>query len=231
MYKHLDYANNLPEVINQQTSFGRFYQSPITKLWYPSVTTVTGHAKAAFFAEWRKNPENAKKMTTSANKGTRVHNIIEKVLQNDNSVLDKSDLFSKIIVDQISPHLKKIQNVHYQEVCLWSDTMKMAGRVDCVAEYDGVLSIIDFKTSTKEKKEEWITNYFEQTTCYAIMHQERFNVPITQVVVLITCDDGTVQEFVKPTKSYVPSLVKTIKNYYNDYNFDDIQTRINNASV
>lgn len=228
MYHHLNYAQNLPEVINKQTSFGRFYQSPNTYLWYPSVTTVTGYAKSAFFAEWRKNPENAKKMNASANKGTRVHNIIEKILQNDNTVLNNSDLFSKIIVDQMSGYLKKIQNIHYQEVCLWSDMMKMAGRVDCVGEYDGVLSVIDFKTSTKEKKEEWITNYFEQTSCYAVMHKERFGKSIEQVVVLITCDDGTIQEFVRPVKHYVPLLVKTIKNYYADHDFEEIQARIIN---
>jgi ATP-dependent exoDNAse (exonuclease V) beta subunit len=93
---------------------------------------------------------------------------------------------------------------------LYSDKYKVAGRVDCVAEYKGTLSIIDFKTSTKEKNDEWNENYYIQGSAYAEMFGERTGIEISQVVILVVTEDGTVQEFIKDKKDYLDRLSETI---------------------
>ena len=89
----------------------------------------------------------------------------------------------------------------------------MAGRVDCIAEYDGKLSIIDFKTSTKERNDEWNENYYIQASAYAEMFEEQTGTPIEQIVILVVTEDGAVQEFVKEKYDYIPLLVETIDNF------------------
>ena len=89
----------------------------------------------------------------------------------------------------------------------------MAGRVDCIAEYDGKLSIIDFKTSTKERNDEWNENYYIQASAYAEMFEEQTGTPIEQIVILVVTEDGVVQEFVKEKYDYIPLLVETIDNF------------------
>jgi genome maintenance exonuclease 1 len=99
----------------------------------------------------------------------------------------------------------------------------MAGRVDCIGEYDGVLSVIDFKTATKTKKEEWIQNYFEQATAYAIMYEELYGEPIKQIVIMITTSEGEIQIFKKKTKDYISPLNETIKNFWKSNQMNTIQ--------
>jgi ATP-dependent exoDNAse (exonuclease V) beta subunit len=206
---------------------GRFYQSPTNNCWYPSVTTVTGFAKKDFFAEWRKNPDNAKEMNRAARRGTTLHNITEKFIKNDPDYRVNQNVIVLELFDRLkSAYLKNINNVLFQEESLWSDYLKMAGRVDCVAEYKGELSIIDFKGSTKEKKEEWVTNYFEQTTCYSLMLQERTGIRCKNIVVLVACEDGTMQEFIKRPIDYVKSLKASVDNYWKHNDFDELQEKL-----
>ena len=84
----------------------------------------------------------------------------------------------------------RIDNIHFQEAPLYSHEFGIAGRVDCIAEFDGVLSIIDFKTSAKRKKKEWIESYFVQETGYVKMYEERSGLKIPQIVTAITCNTG-----------------------------------------
>lgn len=177
---------------------------------YPSVTTVTGFEKSKFFAEWRrKNPKEAKRVTQ---RGTKLHAVIESYLNNnlDSEAIpfDIMDLFL-VLKDEID----KIDNICVQELPLWSKTMKLAGRVDCIAEYDGQLSIIDFKGSTKLKKKEEIDNYFMQATAYAIMWQELTGERVDKIVILIATETGEAQVFVESPLKYVKSLYQTIQNY------------------
>jgi len=205
---------------------GRFYQSPTTNLWYPSITTVTGHSKKAFFKEWNKIPGNMEIKKAAGSRGDKIHDLAEKYLTNkpiDNTLLTTKEVE---LFQRIEPELNNIQNIQLQEQTIWSDTMKIAGRVDCIAEYNGVLSVIDFKTSLKQKKKEWITDYFEQATGYSIMFQERTGIKIGKIVIIITCEDGMLQVFEENPINYVKSLYNTTKNYFNDNNFDYIQTLI-----
>ena len=121
-----------------------------------------------------------------------------------------------VLFEQFKSFVEKIDNIRAQEVPLYSDALKMAGRVDCVADYDGTLSIIDFKTSKAEKKEEWIESYFAQATAYAIMWKEMTGETIEQVVILVTSMDGSSQEFIRKPIDYVPVLKNMIDGYWKD---------------
>jgi genome maintenance exonuclease 1 len=109
--------------------------------------------------------------------------------------------------------LHRIDNVRAQEVPLWSHTLKLAGRVDCVAEFDGKLSIIDFKGSTRRKSPSNITNYFCQATAYSIMWNEMMGEEIDQIVILISSEDGANQVFVKKPVDYVRELHRALELY------------------
>ena len=111
--------------------------------------------------------------------------------------------------------LNNIDNVYAQEVPLYSKLLKLAGRVDCVAEYKGKLSIIDFKGSTREKRISDIDNYFQQATAYAIMWKELTGQTIDQIVILITSEDGSTQEIVDNPINHVASLRQTITDFQN----------------
>ena len=109
--------------------------------------------------------------------------------------------------------LQKIDNVYAQECGLYSDKYKVAGRVDCIAEYDGIPSIIDFKTSTSERKDSYNENYYIQASAYAEMFEERTGIAINQVAILVITEDGVVQEFIKDKFEYLPLLKDTIKDW------------------
>ena len=100
---------------------------------------------------------------------------------------------------------------------MYSHKLTLAGQVDCVAEYNGKLSVIDFKTANKERKEDWIENYFLQTTAYAIMYEELFGKRIDQLVILMAGEDGTMRSFVKDKKIFEPKLEESIKYFYKYY--------------
>ena len=97
---------------------------------------------------------------------------------------------------------------------MYSPKLTIAGQVDCVAEYNGKLSVIDFKTANKERQESWIDNYFLQTTAYAQMYEETFGKTIDQIVILLASEDGSVQNFIKEKKDYMDPLMQSIKDFY-----------------
>ena len=119
----------------------------------------------------------------------------------------------KMAFNQMLPIVNRIDNVHYLETMLYSETLGLAGQVDCIAEFDGVPSVIDFKTSLKTKREEWILNYFEQCTCYSLMYEEMTGIKAKQIVVLISVDNKEPQVFVKQRKDYIPELVNKVKQF------------------
>jgi len=177
---------------------------------YPSVTTVIGWKKREFFAEWRrKHPEESR---YALQRGNDFHTLIEHYMQNEVPSVHSDDRTQKMF-DLIKPELHKINNIVAQEVALWSDVMKLAGRVDCIAEYDGKLSIVDFKTSKKMKDEYEIEDYFLQATCYAIMVEERTGVEIPNIVILMACEDGSSLVFQQSPKKYIKKLMETIRLY------------------
>jgi len=198
------------------TSSGRKYQTPTGKQ-YPSVTTVLSILSEEAIQKWRARvgAEEANKIShRAATRGTAVHEIIEKYLDNDpqfkegympNIISDFMDV--KQILDE------RVGTIYAQECPLYSDYLKIAGRVDCVAEFDGKPSIIDFKTSRKTKKKSWIENYFIQESAYAIMWEERTGMPITQLVTIISVDNEDSQVFIEHRDNWDAKLLETIDEY------------------
>jgi genome maintenance exonuclease 1 len=115
--------------------------------------------------------------------------------------------------NQFVPILDRLENVHYLETMLYSETLGLAGQVDCIAEFDSVPSIVDFKTSLRPKREDWILSYFEQCTCYSLMYEEMTGIKCKQIVVLISIDHEEPQVFVKDRKDYMPELARKIKQF------------------
>ncbi len=140
----------------------------------------------------------------------------EDYLNNANINHHQKDFLPWYLFTQLQKVLDNINNINAQEAGLYSDKWGIAGRVDCIAEYDGKLTVIDFKTSTKEKKEEWIENYFIQCTAYCEMFEERYDQPIDQIAILIVCEDGAVQTFVKDKNDYVPLLQPAIDEFWSE---------------
>lgn len=178
---------------------------------FPSVTTVTGWEKQQFFSEWRKkNPDESKRVTV---RGTKFHSLIESYLNNEELDVDNMISNYKVLFNLLKPELDKINNIVAIETPLWSKILGLAGRTDCIAEYDGKLSIIDFKASTKEKRKQDIENYFLQASAYALMFQERTNIIVDNFAILIACEDGLKQVFQGNPLHYVKPLKKAINKY------------------
>ena len=221
-FVHKDLDTQLDSLSSMQRGGLRLYETPSGKL-LPSVTTVVGFEKQAFFAEWRrKNPKEARRVTA---RGTRLHTIIEHYLDNDFDAEDPKSKSEILPTDLelfllMRPHLDNINNIIAQEVPLWSEKVGLAGRVDCIAEYNGKLSVIDFKGSTREKREEDIDNYFEQATAYAIMFAERTGINIDNIVIIIASEDGTTQVFEKNPIDYVKSLRDKIVSFKEVYKYE-----------
>ena len=183
----------------------------------PSITTVLSILSRDSIAKWRKRvgEEEADRISYRAStRGTAVHEIIEKYLDNKEDYRDgyTPDIIESFI--NIKPVLDgRIGRIYAQEAPLYSNHLGVAGRVDCVAEFDGKLSIIDFKTSKKPKQMKWITNYFMQESAYAIMWEERTGTPITQLVTIIAVDQNEPQVFIEHRDNWVRPLRDTITKY------------------
>jgi hypothetical protein len=205
--------NHKPIELPQAERIDGFYQTPDGR--FPSVTTVVGWKKNQFFAEWRKN--NPKEAVRTRNRGTKLHSLIESYIKNTPEFSKNQDLYTLDLFNQIQSEINKIDNIRAVEGFLWSKPLRIAGRADCIAEYNDVLSVIDFKGSTKPKRKDDIHNYFLQATAYACMWEERTGEKIPQIVILISCDDGTTQVFVEETKKYKKDLAVAIKEWRDEY--------------
>ena len=197
----------------------RLYETPEGNK-YPSITTVLSVRNKQGLTEWRKRVGNdvANHIArTAAARGTKVHHMCEDYLNNMESEWPekfkehKKNFLPYCLFTQLKEKvLCNVNNIYAQEAGLYSDKYKVAGRVDCIAEYKGTLSIIDFKTSTKEKNDEWNESYYIQGSAYAEMFGERTGIEISQVVILVVTEDGTVQEFIKDKQEYLNRLSETI---------------------
>ena len=212
-FDHVKLNGELPEITTESIKGKRFYVTPEGNK-YPSITTVLSDRNKEGIVKWRESVGNDvanQVMRQAASRGTAVHTLIENYLNNEE--LSKQDVLPVALFVTIKSELDNINNIRIQEGGLYSDKLGVAGRVDCIAEYKGKISVIDFKTSTKEKKEEWVENYFIQGSAYCEMYEERFLQPIEQVVILIVTEDGAVQTFIKDKRDYLPLLKTAIKEF------------------
>ena len=189
----------------------RLYETPDGS-FYPSVTTITGQMTKKAITEWRARvgEKEANRVSKAASsRGTSIHKLCEQYVLNqmdDVKVMPSN----KEMFDAMSNHLRDhVDNIHGVESFLYSDFLRTAGQVDCIAEYDNVLSVIDFKTSKKKKPEAWIQNYFVQAAAYSFMFEERTNIQIPQLVIMIGVDgEDEPQVFTKNTKERNQYLLK-----------------------
>lgn len=181
---------------------------------YPSITHVLSILSNEVIEKWRDRigHEEAQKISEHAsNRGIDLHTALELHLKNEIPIfpLDPRNKV-KIMFNRIKRVLLKVDNIVAQEIPLYSDVLRIAGRCDCIAEYNGVLSIIDFKGTTKAKKKDWIKSYFLQTTAYSLMFQERTGMIAEQIVILMSGEDFSCQIFVEQRDKYVQPLKETI---------------------
>ncbi len=201
------------------TDSGRKYFTPEGNS-YPSITTVlSAFTDKKFLVEWRKRigEEEANKITKkSSTRGTKLHSICEKYLLNEMNEMKIKTLMPDIkdFFLQLKPYIdENVDNVYGTEQALYSDVLKIAGRTDCIAEWNGKISIIDYKNSIRMKEEKNIQNYFIQCTAYAQMFEFLTKKPIEQIVVAIANEEGKPQIFVRETTKYLLILNKMTEDY------------------
>jgi len=201
----------------------RVYLTP-TGDKFPSVTTVISNnkEKMAGIARWRARVGEEKANNTSSrstSRGTKYHSIVEDYFNNNLDLKKYSKFPLPVLMFQHSrPILDRINKIYLQEAALYSKHLELAGRVDCIAEYDGVLSIIDFKTAAEPKREKYLYDYFVQETAYACMLQENYGLSVKQLVTIVACENGETQvRVVPPKKEYFMKLMSYIDEYQERY--------------
>jgi genome maintenance exonuclease 1 len=192
----------------------RLYETP-SGFAYPSVTTVTGLHTAKGIAEWRKRVgnEEANRISSKASaRGTRIHQYCEDYLRGN---IFEADMFDLEMFNSIKPLLDQIDNIHCLETPLWSDFLQVAGTVDCIAEFQGKLSVIDFKTSSKPKDRDDIHNYFMQTSAYAVAFEERTGIPVGRMVIIMAVDNDDPRWFIEKRDNWIGGFRKLRLDYKN----------------
>ena len=219
--------SKLPTTKGKRIDGFRFYQ--IDGKNYPSITTVLGVQKKEGLEKWRKavGEEAANwEMGRAARRGKATHTLVEQYLKGETPAI--RDVLPLGLFRLMKPYLDQIDNVQLSEEVMYSSKLTIAGQVDCVADYNGKLSVLDFKTANKERKEDWIENYFIQTCAYAIMYEELFGKRIEQLVILMAGEDGTMRSFIKDKKDFEKKLEESIKyfyKYYEELNKDKIKQK------
>jgi len=196
---------------------GHYYQTPSGKI-YPSITTMLQKTqsieKQQSLQQWREQEVASNYITQEAAIiGSETHKLIENYL-NGLETMEKPRLLSEAHFSNLLPFVDKINDIHGIELRLYSDKMKLAGTSDCVAKYDGILSIIDYKTKRSNQKEEWLTDHFIQATSYGEMFRELTGIKIDQIVILVSSEKNTRTEFIKNPNDYLDILEKRISQYY-----------------
>ena len=195
--------SDLQKLPRRNVNGKRLYETPDGS-YYPSVTTITGQMNAKAISEWRQRvgEKVATQITTQASaRGTSIHKLCEHYIlgtMDDVQVMPSN----KEMFDAMANHLAEtVGKVYAVEGFLYSDFLRSAGQVDMVAEYNGTLSIVDFKTAKKKKREDWIQNYFVQEAAYSFMFEERTGMQVPQLVTIIGVDgESEPQVFIKNTK-------------------------------
>ena len=191
----------------------RYYTTPEGDR-LPSVTTVIGAKGKKAIMEWRQRvgAEEADRVARKASsRGTNVHTLCERYLNNQPLGTIMPDALEMFL--SVKPYLNRINIIHYQECALWSVNLGLAGRVDCIAEFDGVLSVIDFKTSKRIKKKEDIDSYFAQCVAYACMYEELIGQGIHQIVIIMAVENSEPLIFIEKTEDHLNTLLEYIKFY------------------
>ena len=217
MFNHLEGYESV-SLPTENIDGKRYYTTPEGK-HYPSVTTVTGLLNRVWLKKWKKSvgEEKANKISRKASgRGTRYHHLQEDFLNNNltEERLKETTPLDLYMFNQTKEITSKLGDIYMLEGSMYSNDLEMAGRVDCVAEFAGKVSVIDFKTSTKPKVPSKIKGYFMQETAYAVMFEEMYGVPINRIVTIIAVEEtGQSQMFVEEPSKWIEPL-KELRNQY-----------------
>jgi genome maintenance exonuclease 1 len=218
MFNHINVE--LPQLERETIDGVRYYSVPDEEelLKLVSITSITSHFNREIFINWRKKvgEEEADKITKAAtSRGTDMHSLVENYLDNKDlpSVAPMADFLFKIAKTEIN----RINNIYALEGSLYSKQLGIAGTVDCIAEYNGELAIIDFKTSKKPKPREWIEHYFVQCMAYGCMLYELTGISVKKLVIIMACENGECVVYEERDKSkYIKLLGKYIRKFVGD---------------
>jgi len=219
MFNHVEIE--FPQLERETIDGVRYYDGPDgNKL--VSITSITSWINRQIFMNWRKKvgAEEADKITKAAtSRGTDMHTLAECYLHNRD--LPPVQPLSEYLFKQAKPDLNKIDNIHAIETSLYSERLGIAGTVDCIAEYEGELAVIDFKSSKKPKPREWIDHYFVQCAAYACMLFEMTEIPVKKFVIIMSCENGecvVYEEYDK--RKYINLLSQYIREFV-EYKLQD----------
>tara|TARA_B100000212_G_scaffold339680_1_gene318610 strand:+ start:5977 stop:6651 length:675 start_codon:yes stop_codon:yes gene_type:complete len=216
MFNYVGSPKEICELESRTLERGRFYK--LDDVWVPSVTTVIGHQSKAGILEWQKRVgfhEAEKIRMKSSWRGTKYHNLVEKYLRNEDvENRTEGEGLTSYLFRSARKDLDRITNIHLIEAPLFSRNLYLAGRVDCLAEFDGELAVIDFKTTRELKKPEWLENYFVQCSAYAYMYYEHTGIEVDKLVTISVSESGEMQVEQRYDKEkYVNKLLDYIKEY------------------
>ena len=218
MFNHVDI--DLPSLERETIDGVRYYKVPDDEelLRLVSITSVTSHFNKHIFERWRKKvgDEEANRVTKAAtSRGTDMHTLVEDYLHNRN--LSDVQPISELLFKIAKQDLNRINNIYALEGSLYSKQLGIAGTVDCIAEYDGELAIIDFKTSKKPKPREWIEHYFVQCMAYGCMLYELTGISVKKLVIIMACENGECVVYEERDKSkYIKLLTEYIGKFVRD---------------
>ena len=217
-FEHCNHLGDL-ELDKKEVDGIRLYKLPNDE-WVPSITSVTSHYNREVFLEWRRKvgDEEANRVTKEATtRGTDYHEAAQAYLENRDLVWENYLPATRYMFQSSKQHLDKIGKIHAIERTLYSEYLGLAGRVDCIAEYDGELAVIDFKTSKYIKPEKWVQQYFVQETAYACMYYELTKIPVKKLITIMVTPSGETHVYDKRNKGdYIKLLVKYVKEFVKD---------------
>ena len=217
-FNHIPVNFTQSELIEKDDS--HYYQTP-SGIVYPSITTMLQNTqteeKKQSLQNWREQEIASDYITLEASIiGSETHKLIENYL-NGEEILENFRLLSDAHFNNLLPFVNKINDIHGIELRLYSDKMKLAGTSDCIAKYNGKLSIIDYKTKRSNQREEWLTDHFIQATSYGVMFKELTGIKVDQIVILVSSEKNTRMEFLKNPDDYLDLLEQRIDQYYSKY--------------
>ncbi len=215
MFNHIPINFQQAELIEKDDE--HYYQTPNGDV-FPSITTILQKTMSAdkqqSLQDWKDQESAAQYITEESSiVGTQTHKLIENHL-NGITQTDEVRLLSVAHFNNLIPFLQKINDIHGTELRLYSNEMKLAGTSDCIAKYDGELSIIDYKTKRSNQQEEWMTDHFIQGTAYSQMFKELTGIEVKQVVILVSSEKNTRMEFVKRIDDYKDLLTQRLNQFY-----------------
>ena len=202
-------------MVTENKNGKRHYVTPSGEL-YPSITTVLGELSKAAIQKWRKRvgETEANKISGKASRrGTKLHSVCEAYIQNKEEYLNGETPHIVELFKTIEPFFERVNNIQGVELALYSDHFGIAGRTDCIAEFDGVLSVIDYKTSNKIKKKEWCEKFFAQGAFYGVAYEELTSIPVPQVVIIIAVENEQPQLFVEKRDDWTHLIWEAKKLY------------------